>query len=69
MAMIAFGGMITSHSVKNTTNYRVLIIPQSSLSEDPSKMLTIMFPVATVLAAPFAASIVEAIASALPGSI
>ena len=68
IAISALAGIMTFHSVKKTTNCSVLIIPQRNLSEDPSKMLTMILPVVIVLAAPFAVSIVEAMAAAVSGS-
>ena len=63
------GGIYTSQLVKNTTNCSVLIMPQRSFKDDPSKMLMKTFPVRIVLVAEFAASIVLAMTSAVPGSI
>ena len=69
IAMVAFGGMMTSHSVKKTTNWSVLIMPHKNFREEPSKIFSTTLPVATVFAAPFAALIVDSIAAAVPGSI
>lgn len=63
------GGIYTSQSVKNTTNCSVLIMPQRSFKDDPSKILMKTFPVRIVLVAEFAASMVLAMTSAVAGSI
>ena len=69
IARIAFGGIYTNHSVKKTTNCRVLIIPQRSLSDEPRIILTNILPVAIVFAVPCALSIAEVITAACSGSI
>ena len=69
MAIIAFAGILAFHSVKKTMNCRVLIMPQRNFREAPSKMFINTFPVAMAFAVPYAASIVDKIASATSGSI
>ena len=50
MAMTAFAGICACHSVKNTTNWSVLIMPQRSFREEPTRMLIAMLPVETAFA-------------------
>lgn len=42
-------GIFTFHSVKNTTNQRMFIIPQRNFRDDFKKMLTIRLPEAAML--------------------
>ena len=68
--MVTFAGCYAFyHSVKNTTNWNVLIMPQSSLSEEPRMMFRAMLPVANVLAVLVAVDIEDAICSASASSI
>ena len=57
------------HSVKKTTNWNVLIMPQRSFSDEPRMMLIIVFAVITELELAIAPPTAPSIAAAIPLSI
>lgn len=62
--MVAFGGILTVHSVKNTMNWSVLIIPQRNFRDAPRTMLSAMLPEAKVFAELVAVPIAAPMAAA-----
>ena len=68
IATMEFEGILTFHSVKNTMNYRVLIIPHRNFREEPRSKLTIRLPEAIIDVAPYVAAIVYSMSYFSPES-